>query len=526
MPGIIALLGDLIVAIIAGFTLWATLVAIFDPKGLPKVQNLLSNWVGAGIGATGPLLTAFESQLAGVMAAFVTAFQSNGKSIGAPVNTAVSGVASGILTAAASALNPSAVSTPGNAATNAAAAMGNAFGFGISSAAVTASFEALLPEKLNTLNGVGPMLSEMAGFREVASSVLDPLYKNAFGKSLDYLYKSIYQPDYPDESDATIWYARGLLSQKDLEEVFTYSGLKAKYESAYLASAYRPLSPFIVARAAQTGVFSNADLTDMMTFAGYRAIDQTRMQTAFAALTAEPYIHSALAALKSAAEQGLYTGTSLTDELNALGIPAAVQYLITKEIGYKSLERITTDFIKSNNEGYKYGTVSDADYVINLENAGIATALADALYAVASIAKTGKAANAAAVAATRLANRQTKAQVQAASEQYLTGTTDVIALTAQLALSGLDPLVQSYLIQYLTAKYQASLRYAYGITGTTAQIQLLREKVTAIQQQVQKAGLTGNAALSTLASLGISGDIAQALVSAWLAYGQATVAPI
>ena len=404
--------------------------------------------------------------------------------------------------------------------------MGQAFGFGVASAAVTALFEAVFPEKLNTLNGAGPMLAQIAGFEEVAKAALGPLYENAFGKSLEYLYKSVYQPDYPDEADATIWYARGLLGPDDLGEVFKYSGLKKKYEAAYLASAYRPVSPFIMARATASGALTIDDINSVLQFGGYRPDDIKRLQKAFADLAIAPERTAAVNAFTLAAVAGLYSGPDIATELNTLGvIPTAVPFIV-KEIGYKRMLKLAELYEKSVSEGYRYGTVTDAEYIPDLENIGLGSDYASARYGVDSILKTGKAANAAAAAAARLANARVKANVKTISEEFLKGATDVAVLTAQLATSGLDPTIAAFLIEYLQAKQLAGVDFAFGVYGTKQQIVLLREKVAAVQQQVQKAGATEAFALATLASLNIPTSYAQALVSAWLAYGQKIIAPI
>ena len=137
------------------------------------------------------------------------------------------------------ALTQNGESTPDNAVATATAAMGEAYGFGMASAATTAFFEACLPEKLNVLNGAGPLLAKMAGFDEIAAAVRDPLYHNAFGRALDYHFRSIFKPELPNEGDAVEWHSRGLLTDDQLRTIFNYSGLKTEYETPFITSAYR-----------------------------------------------------------------------------------------------------------------------------------------------------------------------------------------------------------------------------------------------------------------------------------------------
>src|ERR1700681_1312219 len=155
-------------------------------KNRAMVANWLANWTHAGFDSAIPVLHALETTLGPLTAAFVAAFQQFGGPIARDIQGAIAPVIRTGLDTSAAGLTAHGESTPDNALQMASDALVDAFGFGISSAGVTAAFEALFPEKLNVLNGAGPMLAEMAGFAEVQSSVRDPLYHNAFGKSLEY----------------------------------------------------------------------------------------------------------------------------------------------------------------------------------------------------------------------------------------------------------------------------------------------------------------------------------------------------
>lgn len=507
--------------------IWAAFELLFDPvNGGDRVGNFLGNIIRGVFKVASPVLGQLETALADVTKSFLDSITAHGPGVANQITGPAGILASQTFTDAATALSAFGLSTPDTASAVAQAAISNAFGNGMASHAVSVAYEAVFPEKLNTLNAFGPLLGQMAGFAEVAEKARGALYENAFGKGLQYHYQQQFKPEYPDESDAVLWHSRRLLTDDDLKVIFDYSGLKAEYETPFVTSAYRAVSPFILARAAATGAISDTDLRDVLNFGGYRDVDITRLLAAFSAAAVLPYQTGALHAFIAAAAAGLYADTQIDDEMNSLGVTAANQPFVKKEIAYKVLERTAAMYEKSISEGYRYGTILDADYVNDLAAIGVSTVYADARYAVDSIAKAGRATVSAANAAARLTAAQVKANVHTASEQYLTGTTDALTLTAQLALSGLDPKIAAFLIQYLTARYQASLAFAFGVTDTRDKISLLREKVAAVAQQVEKAGLGESAALGTLASLGIDADNSQALVSAWLAHGQKIIIPI
>ena len=169
------------------------------PPQRQQIINLIAGWTVAGINGAVTALTTVEDDLAGIALQFVQAFNSSGNNVFSQMKEPFTTLTTGVLNEAFLALVQGGESTPDNAVATATAAMGEAFGFGLASAATSAFFEACLPEKLNVLNGAGPMLAKMAGFDEIAAAVRDPLYENAFGKSLDYHFRSIFKPELPSE---------------------------------------------------------------------------------------------------------------------------------------------------------------------------------------------------------------------------------------------------------------------------------------------------------------------------------------
>ena len=154
------------------------------------IKNLLLHFYTAAFEATGPMVTELSAVLKPLVDVVKAAFDTYGGPIATELRGPIAAFVKEEFDVATAGLVSNGESTPDNAVGIASDAMADAFGFGAASAAVTAAFEALFPEKLNTLNGVGPMLAKFAGFDEVAAAVRDPLYHNAFGRSLDYHFRA------------------------------------------------------------------------------------------------------------------------------------------------------------------------------------------------------------------------------------------------------------------------------------------------------------------------------------------------
>lgn len=482
-----------------------------------QIINFVGNWTIAGVKAIIGALTTLEDDFATIAVEFVSAWQNKGPNLLNTLKGPISDVVLDTLNLTVADLVSTGPSTPDNAVDQATKAYADAFGFGLASHGVTAMFEAVLPEKLNTVNGIGPALAKMAGFDEISGAMREPLYRNAFGRSLDYHFRSIFKPELPDEADAVKWNSRGLLAAGQLKTIFDNSGLKTEYETAFINSAYRPIPSFLVTRAAEQGYIAPADVKSIFKFNGFRDADVEILLNAYAELALQPYINQYITAAVRSTELGVMTPQELGDSLTQARINQDQQYWIQQTVTVRRLEQLAELYRKSISEAYKYGTITDAQYVPSLEAIGIDAADAQAHYAIDSIAKQGKAAAAALKAEERLQAQQMRAAGKAAIAGYRAGTYDAAALEAALLAAGYDPAVAGYAVAYETFKQEGNQVYIYGVTLPRAQAVLLREQVGALGVQVKAQLVTPAAALAALAGYGVPTANAQALVAEWAA---------
>jgi hypothetical protein len=504
---------------------WLTTIAVtlygvyscLTPSGKTYVQNFILNVYSGAVANIQPLLKLLGVQLQPIEQSIVSAFQEYGPAIAADLNAPLTALARTTLTATTAAVAALPASSPDNALDAAAQAFAAAFGNGLSSAGVAALFEAIFPEKLNTLNGLAPMIAKMAGFDEIAAAVLEPLYKNAFGRSLEYQYRSTFKPELPDEDDAVTWHSRGLLTDAQLQTIFGYSGLKPEYEAPFVASAYRAVQPRMFASLLADQVFPTAQVQSALQFAGLRPADITFLLSALEFNSTKDVRAQYLSALIRSVELGTDTPANLSAAMASMGYSTDAQNYVQLTVAERKLLQLAELYRKSISEGYAYGTISDGDYVPSLEAIGIGSADAEAHYAVDSIKKTGKELTAETRAAARLASQRTSAAVKAAIAEFRTGTLTSIELGAALVAAGLDPLIATYATTAQVARLSGPQVFIYGQELTREAAQSLRLKVSALGKQVT-AGLTSVAdALTLLADNGVPDNIAKELVAAWAA---------
>lgn len=517
------------ILIIVGLTLWTVhdfLKVIRGPNGSKGFDNILVNFFSSAVGVAGKIVVAVESQLQPLGQLFAASFEAGGPAIAKDLAGPLGDLAKNEFTGVEANLSAIGESTADNAVDTAANAIKSAFGFGMSSAAVAALFEATFPEKLNVLNGVGPMLAKMAGFDEVVEQIRDPLYENAFGKSAQYHYRSIFKPDLPNEDDAVTWHSRGRLSDDQLRVIFKYSGLKAEYETPYIESAYRAISAFIAVRLLESGQLTHDEAYDVLQFNGYRPIDIERLITYSHWAALQPYRAQYLSAVITAAERGTLTTAEVESALTDIQAPQGAAHFVNLTIATRKLEQLAELYRKSISEAYKYSLISDADYVPSLEAIGIAAADANAHYAVDSEAKLGKEAAAAARAAARLAAETTRAASKAALLNYAEHNIDEIALAAALAVAGLPAQVIPFAVDVATLRRQASQRNVFGKLVNPRDAILLHEQVAALKEQVIKKLLDTTTARAQLQALGLPNVNIEDLLAAWAAQALKTILPV
>lgn len=501
------------------------LSSLFTKDGLKAIGHFVANQLQAVVVGAEEILTAAQPYLQPIEQAFVSAFKQYGIPIVTDIQAALADVIQPVLSVSETALTNHGPSTPANSDTVAADALVDAFGFGLASAGVTALFEAAFPEKLNTLNGVGPMLAQLAGFKEVSEHVRNPLYRAAFGRSLEYKYNSTFKPDFLDAREAARLFARGLITQDQLTEALTYTALKTEYNTAISQAGYNPVSPRALASAFVDVNFPETQVMEMMQFAGNRPQDITVMVEAFKERSSQNVRQEYLSALVAATEQGDMTTDQLNSALQNLNFSTDAIGLVQLTVATKRLQQLTTLYRKSISEGYKYGSVTDADYVTQLEAIGINSADAQAHYAVDSIAKHGRDAQAAARAEATAEAKQQRAAVAAAQAQFRAGSIDAVALGAELAAAGLPAALVVYAVAVATARQNGAQRLVYGQLLAPADAEVLRGQVAAIGEQVYKKLLAPADAIAQLANLKVPGNIREAIVAKYAAEAGLPILP-
>jgi hypothetical protein len=406
---------------------------------------------------------------------------------------------------------------PGDEQAGATKLLTEAIGAGVSAHFLAVIGELAYPTKNLGLPSLAALMAELAGFGEIMRGIIGPEVNQAIAVPHRYAINAQARAVQYDARTAVALEARRLLPVGGSGPFLSWAGFADALKPALVANGFRPLQPRMFATLLQDVPFPTATVRDALQFAAVRDADIATLLPLLEFASTKNVRQQYVSAATRSTELGTMTPDELTGVLNDVNYSPDAQAWVQLTVATRKLEQLAELYRKSISEAYRYGTITDAQYVPSLEAIGIGAADAQAHYAVDSIAKTGKAAIAAEKAAARLAAKQMSAAGKAAIAGYRSGTLDAAALEAALLIAGFDPLVASFSVTVETLKREGNVIYVYGVSLPRSQAVLLREQVSALGVQVKAQLVTPAAALQALAGYGVPATNAQALVAEWAA---------
>lgn len=406
---------------------------------------------------------------------------------------------------------------PANVGTLAALALEEASALGVGSRVVTSLFELFLPKSLNFMNWLGPTLANFSGYDKIIELLRDPQLDAALGNLARYNANQQFRTEAPRHADAEEMFARRLITDVQLNKLIAWSGLMTEFEAPMLETAYRAIQPRMFATLLLDQPFPTAQVKDALEFAGLRPKDVDFLLPALELASTKNVRQQYLAAAVRSTELGTQTPAELDSDMTLLGYSDDAKNWVQLTVATRKLEQLAELYRKSISEAYRFGQITDDQYVPALEAIGIGAADAQAHYAIDSIALRGRTALAAARAEARLEASRTRAATSAAVAAYRSGTIDEAALSAALIAAGVDPEIAAFIVTVQTERRAGPLVFLYGLELSRQQALVLKENVAAVEAQYKKQLIDDAQAAAALSALGIPERNATPLLATWAA---------
>lgn len=415
---------------------------------------------------------------------------------------------------------------PGDEQTAATKLLSEAVTFGVAAHFAACLGETLFATKSLGLPQLAALMAQLAGFEEIMKGVIEPEVMAAIGTPHRYAVNARVRSNQPMAMVGQILYSRRIITEGQLRQILAWDGLAREYEDAYVAGSFHQVNPRAIATAYQDVPFPRDQVQSMLEYGGARDADVHTLLDAFDFASIKNVRQQYLTSVIGAAERGNLTDADVDAALDSLQFSPTARNFVKLAIATRKLEQLDILYRKSVSEAYKFGLISDADYVPHMEAVGIAQADAEAHYAVDSIAKQGVQMRAAARAEARLESQIQRAAIQAAQLQFSKGQIDAFALAGELLAAGIDPRLAGLLTTIATLRKTARMVDVQGKLVTANEAILLKDRITAIKDQVTKKAIDPSTGETMLLGLGIPDENAKALLAAWVATAYKAAVPI
>ncbi len=495
----------------------AAIEILFDPKGAQRVGQLVANVVRGALGIATPLLAEVEKDLSPVVTAFADSVSANGGPLRALLAVPLSKFAAGALASAQKSLEGKTNIKPGDQVTIAGTAFADAVSFGLGSFAVSAAFEAAFPEKLNTLNSLGPMLATLSGFEEITAAALRPIFYAGIAQPARYDANSKFRSLVPDLMTARILLSRRIITADQFNTLCSYAGMSPDWMAAQTALSYRPLQPRMLATAIQDTPIPHSTMTAILQDNGMSDANVQFMLGILSYNSTKNLRNAYVTEAMTAYGDGVVSDSELNQILTSQGWSDDAITMATNRALIMRRIKLATEVSSQVVSLVAAGLIDPETGLQQLEAAGVVDWQANLKITLATTKAELQKARKSAAAAAKLLITDQRNLTRAAVAQFERGTIDAVGLTAALAALQLDPTLVASVVAVETAKRAGKLKFVYGQFLTPEAAKVLSTKVAALRAQFVSAQITDAQLAPALAALGVPADYSQALQAEWSA---------
>jgi hypothetical protein len=490
---------------------------LFGPRGVAVIKATVTNAINAFIQATPGLMSTLANDLQPLASQVEAAVTTVGGGIRTALEPGLASIGTQAFNTIAESLAGNTDVTPAQWETIAGKLFGDAAGFGLSSFAVSAAFESIFPEKLNTLNSVGPLLATLAGFEEVTHAGIGPMLYAYVAQPARYDANSKARSLLPDLMTARIMLSRRLITQDQFNTLVAYAGLSPDWVAADTALSYRPIQARALATAIADTPFPTSTMTAVLQDNGFSDANVNFMLSVLQYNSTKNVRNSYISEALTAYGDGVVSDTELNQILTSQGWSDDAVTMATNRALIMRRVKLATEVSSQVVSEVAAGLLTAEQGLQALEAAGVVDWQAQLKITLATTKAELQAARKAASAEAKLELTRQRNLTRAAVAEFERGAINAEALTAALAVLGLDPTLIASVVAVETAKQAGKLKFVYGQFLTPQNAKVLTEKVAAYEAQFKAAQIDLATVTNALASLNIPDAQAKALIADWAA---------
>lgn len=361
---------------------------------------------------------------------------------------------------------------------------------------------------------IAELIAGAIGFEELKDVRIAPLVRNGIAKVADMQAKAQFRQELPGAGALAGLAARGLIPSDLLNGIIGFTGLPPQLQDATEQAAYSGMSARQLIRLLPTGLFTNADIADELTFDGMRPASQHRYLLAAPYLATATFRNQLRTELEAAYVAGLISPADISSQLDSIEQNTDRDSLIVQKLdlqkGILFAKRLESEYATL----FKAGVIDDATYRSYLQGIGLQDDAVNSLAAVAEAASNATLHRKEIAAAAQLARATAAEERKAAVKNFVDGIGDPLVLAAALVGTGLTPTQAAAWVDLAVLQKAGGLRWIYGLQLAPAQAALLRQRATALADQRKRLQITAAQYVNALQAMGIPASYINALHAA------------
>jgi hypothetical protein len=410
---------------------------------------------------------------------------------------------------------------PCEEAGGASALLTEAIGAGIAAHFASVAAEAVFFTKNLGLEKIADIIVALAGVEPIIEALIGTEIKQLIQIPHEYCINAQGRTILPSRGQGFGLHARGLITEAQARQLAAYNGLNHGYETPELNAAYGGINARMMLRLIETGLFSDHDIADELTFSGMRPASQHRLLMAAPYLATEPERKQLRAELEKAFVDGFISDADLTQQLDDAEHNTSRTFLILDRVRLQKRLSLARDLEAEYSTLYLGNQINLTTYHANLAGLGLQDDRVRALSAKYEARSAVTLARQEAAAARALAKETAAEERKAAMRNYIQGNINAAGLAAALVLTGLTTTQTAAWVDMAALEAAGKPRHSFGLRLAPDQANLLSTRVRALNDQRKRQLITDLEFRNSLRALHIPDNYINGLRAA----ADATITP-
>jgi hypothetical protein len=421
---------------------------------------------------------------------------------------------SAILTAVKSAFQPSGVKQIGTIGVNPDTILADVAAVELNMEILAALIGLVHHSAGERISKIGEYAAGLLGFEELREVQLGPLVQYGVARIAEMQAKKLYSQELPGATALAGLASRGLITNQQYFTWVPYTGLPGELWEQERQAAYRGLNPRQMLRLIETGLFSQAEISDELTFGGLRPVSQARMLHAAPYLATQPERRQLLGTLEKAYTAGLIDDPTLTGSIDSAEQNTDRHNLVLTRVKYEVLIQEAKALEAEYTTMFLGGVINDQVYRSYLAGIGLQPWMVNLVAGKAEARANATLQKQQLRDAAALQRATAAAERKAAMLNYEEGNTNLPALVATLILTGLTPTQAAAWADLATLQKAGRLRWIFGLQLSPQAAVLLADRVKALTIQRKKEQISDAEFVAALQALNIPPNYINALQAA------------